>query len=242
MSTGLLTDVHDGLQIDNFSRNCYLVKGSYEYYHYLCDGFNDRVGFNIFYYYNDFWIILDVFKFCKFIMISFLHFQHWGCGYRTLQTICSWLNLNYEKSEKVPSIREIQKVLVDLEDKPSSFLGSRQWIGSFEVWIYYMKNIIQYKLFKNTDIEYFKMYLTYIFQVCLVIDNLYDVPSKIVHINKGDLLEDVVEQLKNHFEKFGSPIMMGGDIDCSSKGIMGIHVNGAHSSLLVVVSNYFILM
>lgn len=49
MSTGLLTDVHDGLQIDSFSKNCYLVRGSYEYYHYLCDGFNDRVRLYLLY-------------------------------------------------------------------------------------------------------------------------------------------------------------------------------------------------
>ena len=36
----------------------YSVKGDYTYWHYGCDGFDDR-GF--------------------------------GCGYRTLQTICSWL-------------------------------------------------------------------------------------------------------------------------------------------------------
>lgn len=69
-----------------------------------------------------------------------------------------------------------------------------------------------------------------------MIDKLYDIPSKIVHVNKGDQLENIVVQLKNHFEKFGSPIMMGGDVDCSSKGIMGIHEDGVRSSLLIVVS------
>ncbi|CAH0724308.1 unnamed protein product, partial [Brenthis ino] len=172
MSPQLVTDVHDGLQ-RNFSNNCYLVNGSYEYYHYFCDGFDDR---------------------------------GWGCGYRTLQTICSWLNINYNSTQSVPTIRDVQKILVDLEDKPSSFLGSRRWIGSFEV--------------------------------CLVIDKLYDIPSKIVYVNKGDQLENIVTQLKNHFEKFGSPVMMGGDVDCSSKGIMGIHVDSDRSSLLVVDPHY----
>ena len=38
----------------------------------------------------------------------------------------------------VPSIPEIQRILVkDLKDKPDSFIGSRDWIGSFEVWIIY---------------------------------------------------------------------------------------------------------
>ena len=32
----------------------------------------------------------------------------------------------------VPSLREIQEALVELGDKPLSFIGSREWIGSFE--------------------------------------------------------------------------------------------------------------
>ncbi|XP_032519942.2 ufm1-specific protease 1 [Danaus plexippus] len=171
MTSTLLSDVHCHLQ--NGLQNCFLVNGKYDYYHYLCDGFDDR---------------------------------GWGCGYRTLQTICSWMNYNFDKPSKVPSIREIQNILVELEDKPKSFLNSRQWIGSFEV--------------------------------CLVIDKLYGVPSKIVHVKKEDNLEIIVEILKSHFEKFGSPIMMGGDVDCSSKGIMGVLVDGNNSKLLVVDPHY----
>lgn len=33
----------------------------------------------------------------------------------------------------IPSHRKIQQCLVDIGDKPSSFIGSRQWIGSTEV-------------------------------------------------------------------------------------------------------------
>ncbi|XP_026490726.1 uncharacterized protein LOC113396871 [Vanessa tameamea] len=172
MSPQLATNVHEGIHL-NFATNCYFVSGNYEYYHYLCDGFDDR---------------------------------GWGCGYRTLQTICSWMKLNYHNSIDVPSIRDIQEILVEMQDKPHSFLNSRQWIGSFEV--------------------------------CLVIDKVYDVPCKILHVNKGDNLENIVDNLKNHFEKFGSPIMMGGDVDCSSKGIMGVHIDGVNSSLLIVDPHY----
>jgi hypothetical protein len=35
----------------------------------------------------------------------------------------------------VPSIPAIQEVLIQLEDKPSGFMGSHDWIGSFEVCI-----------------------------------------------------------------------------------------------------------
>lgn len=76
-------------------------------------------------------------------------------------------------------------------------------------------------------------------QICLIIDKLYDVPCKIIHVNKGDELQSIVDVLVSHFVKFGSPVMMGGDIDCSSKGIMGIHVENEEASLLVVVSNCY---
>lgn len=41
------------------------------------------------------------------------------------------MNGNLEQS--VPSLRAIQEVLAALEDKDRSFVGSREWIGSFEV-------------------------------------------------------------------------------------------------------------
>ncbi|XP_030030555.2 ufm1-specific protease 2 [Manduca sexta] len=165
--SNLLLNVHESATLKK-SGDSYLVCGDYEYYHYLCEGFDDR---------------------------------GWGCGYRTLQTICSWMKHNH-LDVNVPSIRDIQSILVELEDKPKTFLGSKQWIGSFEV--------------------------------CLVIDKLFDVPCKILHVNKGSELETVSETLVNHFKKFGSPVMMGGDVDCSSKGIMGIHVGSDEISLLVV--------
>ncbi|XP_043285214.1 ufm1-specific protease 1 [Venturia canescens] len=128
--------------------------------------------------------------------------QGWGCGYRTLQTISSWLKFNKKNSSDVPSLREIQKILVDIEDKESSFAGSRMWIGSFEV--------------------------------CLVLDERYEVQSKIIHVSSGKDLSSHVPSLKLHFEKFGSPVMMGGDKDCSSKGLVGIHVGDENTYLLVV--------
>ncbi|XP_021208437.1 probable Ufm1-specific protease 1 [Bombyx mori] len=169
--SNLLVNIHESL-VSKQTGKSYLIKGNYEYYHYLCDGFDDR---------------------------------GWGCGYRTLQTICSWMKLNH-MDVAVPSIREIQSILVDLEDKPKTFIGSRQWIGSFEV--------------------------------CLVIDKLFDVPCKIIHINKGDDLKTIVDALVKHFIEYSSPVMMGGDVDCSSKGIMGIHIGDHGASLLVVDPHY----
>jgi len=59
----------------------------------------------------------------------------WGCGYRTLQTMCSWL-IGQKQPGKVPSIPQIQEILVQLEDKNSKFKGSTDYIGSFEVRFY----------------------------------------------------------------------------------------------------------
>lgn len=41
--SGLLTNIHESEGILKDSGKTYLVSGNYEYYHYLCDGFDDRV-------------------------------------------------------------------------------------------------------------------------------------------------------------------------------------------------------
>ncbi|CAG9762852.1 unnamed protein product [Ceutorhynchus assimilis] len=57
----------------------------------------------------------------------------WGCAYRSLQTLASWFKLQGYTNTSVPTYNDIQKCLVQIGDKPSSFVGSRQWIGSTEV-------------------------------------------------------------------------------------------------------------
>ena len=57
----------------------------------------------------------------------------WGCAYRSLQTIVSWFRLQGYTGNSVPTHKEIQQCLVNIGDKPASFTGSRQWIGSMEV-------------------------------------------------------------------------------------------------------------
>ncbi|XP_017125759.1 probable Ufm1-specific protease 1 [Drosophila elegans] len=56
----------------------------------------------------------------------------WGCGYRTLQSAISWVNRRRGGLEPVPSIPEIQQILVALGDKGPRFQGSRDWIGTLE--------------------------------------------------------------------------------------------------------------
>lgn len=57
----------------------------------------------------------------------------WGCAYRSLQTLSSWLQLNHYASRAPPTHAEIQRALVSMGDKPTTFVGSAQWIGSLEV-------------------------------------------------------------------------------------------------------------
>ncbi|XWS51339.1 hypothetical protein CRYUN_Cryun12cG0168700 [Craigia yunnanensis] len=99
--SSLLKDVHIGIPSSGVSGGTVsLVQGSYEYYHYLHDGFDD---------------------------------SGWGCAYRSLQTIISWFRLQHYSSIDVPSHREIQESLVDIDDKDPSFIGSREWIGAIEL-------------------------------------------------------------------------------------------------------------
>ena len=103
------------------------VAGSYRYHHYGQDSKDDR---------------------------------GWGCAYRSLQTLWSWFAENHflappdsaggggedvEDGEREsrrrrrrrpttpPSHAEIQRALVSVGDKPSSFIGSTQWIGALEI-------------------------------------------------------------------------------------------------------------
>ena len=52
---------------------------------------------------------------------------------KVLFTLCLYFRLQGYTDKHVPSHKEIQKCLVDIGDKPSNFIGSKQWIGSTEV-------------------------------------------------------------------------------------------------------------
>lgn len=159
----------------------YAVSGEYSYYHYRIDGLDDR---------------------------------GWGCGYRTCQTLCSWIyfcqrntrGASYTKPKKIhgllPSIPELQQILVDVGDKPASFINSKEWIGSFEI------------------------------SICL--DVIYDVPCRLIHILPGTFGTHV-KALCQHFERYGGPIMMGGDCDNSSKGIVGVAVHRENKSVHLII-------
>lgn len=59
--------------------------------------------------------------------------EGWGCAYRSLQTLWSWLRRHGATGAPVPTHRGVQELLVALGDKPRSFAGARAWIGAVEV-------------------------------------------------------------------------------------------------------------
>ncbi|CUI15587.1 peptidase, putative [Bodo saltans] len=80
-----------------------IVTGDYDYYHYKIDGFND---------------------------------DGWGCAYRSLQSVFSWFQYQGLTRHCVPSVTEIQKILARVDygkESQKNFVGSREWIGSYEV-------------------------------------------------------------------------------------------------------------
>lgn len=177
----LLPNIHGGLQLPADVSEVYLVVGDYLYYHYGCDGFDDR---------------------------------GWGCGYRTLMTLCSWVRGQLQKSQgsssslrAVPSNHHIQEILVEIGDKEENFLNSKQWIGSVEV--------------------------------CHVLDTIYNVQCKIIHTRRGKDLCEHIDTLCDHFKTRGSPVMMGGDTDVSSKGIVGVCKSSTDNYLLVVDPHFW---
>ncbi|XP_061446155.1 inactive Ufm1-specific protease 1 [Rhineura floridana] len=134
----------------------------------------------------------------------------WGCGYRTLQTVCSWLaaaGRGEVPSCPVPSLKEMQNSLVEMGDKRPSFTGSRDWIGTVEA--------------------------------ALCMDHFYAVPGKLIHIPHGRDLEKELETLYAHFQGGGGPVMMGGNRDNSSKGLLGVCSSAKGHHLLVLDPHYY---
>lgn len=73
----------------------------------------------------------------------------------------------------------------------------------------------------------------------MVVDHLYGVSSKIIHVTKGSDLHHHVPSLIEHLNKYGSPLMIGGDQDCSAKAVVGVHATGSDAYLLIVVRLYY---
>ncbi|KAH9507828.1 Ufm1-specific protease 2 [Bulinus truncatus] len=126
----------------------------------------------------------------------------WGCAYRSLQTLCSWFKYQGYTDRNIPTHREIQQALFDIGDKEQKFVGSRQWIGSFEV--------------------------------SYVLEHLLGVTSKFLTVNSGSELSSAGQDLINHFQKQGTPVMIGG-------GVLAHTILGVAYSELTGDINFLIL-
>ncbi|EGD75480.1 Ufm1-specific protease 2 [Salpingoeca rosetta] len=108
--------------------------------------------------------------------------DQWGCAYRSCQTICSWYRLQGYSARPIPSHHDIQETLVAVGDKPASFVGSRTWIGSQEIFLFVNK-------WFEADFE---------------------AESRFIFNVTGEDLPTKARELALHFERTGSPVMIGG--------------------------------
>lgn len=172
----LLRNVHLSIEPPGDGKT-FLTHENYDYYHYCCDQSSDA-GF--------------------------------GCGYRTIQTICSMLREKLGKFDgkiyrllQIPSIRNIQEVLVKIGDKSNKIIDSRDWIGTVEG--------------------------SYIF------DELFSTPSYLIHISSGERISSKKKEIVDYFTSQGGLIFMGGDCDAAAKMIAGVHVSNSDEMSLLIV-------
>ncbi|XP_037525538.1 inactive Ufm1-specific protease 1 isoform X2 [Rhipicephalus sanguineus] len=77
-------------------------------------------------------------------------------------------------------------------------------------------------------------------EVFLCLDHFYQVPCRILHASTGGQVAHHIDTLLRHFEQQGSPVMMGGDSDASSKGVLGVcQTSSGESHLLVLDPHWY---
>ena len=168
----------------------HIVAAPFDYYHYRCDGFTD---------------------------------DGWGCAYRAAQTIVSWLQrrgMTEPKAAAMPSLRDIQRVLVEVDpakakgdgEKMGSggFVGSSEWIGSYEVML-----VLQ--------------------RYCPSLD------CGLVRVETGAAFGSdaaLMRQLSSHFAKGGCPVMVGGSQYAHVIAGINANVRSGAAQLLIVDPHY----
>lgn len=75
-------------------------------------------------------------------------------------------------------------------------------------------------------------------QATYVIDTLFGVSCKLIHVRKGEDIKNHKDTLLSYFKDIGGFGMMGGDIDAASKGIAGIKVENEEVFLLIIDPHY----
>ncbi|KAJ0106533.1 hypothetical protein Patl1_18203 [Pistacia atlantica] len=179
--SSLLKDVHIGI-LSSGGGLVSLVQGSYEYYHYLQDGFDDS-GWGC--AYRSLQTIISWFKLQHYTSIDVpSHRYEKVTAYRVLIQNAFF--------------REIQQSLVEIGDKDPSFIGSREWIGAIE---------LSFVLDKLLGIFNFRICLSGN-PTCFI----EQVSCKIINVRSGAELPEKCRELALHFETQGTPIMIGGGV------------------------------
>jgi len=91
-----------------------------------------------------------------------------------------FLKLQHYSTRNVLTHPEIQKMLVEIGDKETNFIGSKEWIGAMEI--------------------------------NLILEHVYGITSKIIHVTSGTDLALKARELAYHFETQGTPVMIGGGV------------------------------
>ncbi|XP_059153941.1 inactive Ufm1-specific protease 1-like, partial [Physella acuta] len=63
------------------------------------------------------------------------------------------------------------------------------------------------------------------------------VPCKILHVPKGSEMKNFLLELAHHFNIVGSPVMLGGESDNSSRAVMGVRLKDP--ALLIVDPHFY---
>ncbi|KAJ4459615.1 putative Ufm1-specific protease 2 [Paratrimastix pyriformis] len=121
----------------------------------------------------------------------------WGCAYRSLQTLVSWFRLQGYTGRPNPTHRQIQEALVAMNDKPAGFGQGRQpWIGSFEVGLvleHWLEQPPGQQPAGEDPAGFFP-------------------PARIIPLASGAEFDAHVDELAEHFDRTGTPVMVGGGV------------------------------
>jgi len=99
----------------------------------------------------------------------------------------------------------MQQALVALGDKPASFVGSRDWIGSVEISLL-LDHFYQVHAEPPT-VRHVSRVLTWLHP--LHGSSRLQASCRIIHLSSGSEFPSKASELARHFETHGTPVMIG---------------------------------
>eukprot|EP00053_Salpingoeca_punica_P001568 m.34061 g.34061 ORF g.34061 m.34061 type:complete len:254 (+) comp11096_c0_seq1:169-930(+) len=129
-----------------------------------------------------------------------------GCGYRTISSICSWLRLRRSSIHQLTAAAVVEApalpVVPDMKREPSikelqALLGvsGTHWLSTLDA-------VVPLDTYYQTDCKYASF------------------------ASGADLQTHAsLATLETHFRMHGSPVMVGGNVDASARALLGVHVD-----------------